>query len=922
MKWNVGSKIAVGYLFALLFVLIMGAISFFSTEKLTETAGWKTHTHQVLAALKHLMSAMQDAETGQRGYLITGQTHYLEPYHSGKQSIDVDLKALLSLTQDNSQQQQRLKQLWPLIHGPDGKFAELELTIRVRTAEGFEAAQKIVLSDKGKDIMDEIRRQVAVIEEEELKLLKVRSIEAEENVVSTRLAIALSTFLAFMLLVIIAIFTSRNIAWPLKEIALVAKCVGRGDFAAKVVMQDREDEVGILANAINAMISSLETTNLELNVAILQARAASDIKSEFLANMSHEIRTPMNGILGMLKLLQHTELSGRQLDYTSKAQNATLSLLTIINDILDFSKIEAGKMEIEQSPFVFDEVMRDLSIILSANLSEKNIEVLYSLDPDMPTNLIGDSLRIRQVLLNLAGNAIKFTDRGEVVLASRILSQNKHSQKIEFSVSDSGTGIAADQLETIFSGFSQAETSTSRRFGGTGLGLAICKELVELMGGKLEVESVLGKGSRFFFTLEMQTVPSIEEAERKEEPLEIKRILIVDDNALVREVLKSMVTANGWESDCVSSGEQALELLTQADAPVYQIILMDWLMSGINGLETTKRIRQLALQDCETPVVIMVTAHGREMLEKNTKEDSDLLDGFLVKPITATMLRDSVKDALSSDDKTHTREAILAGSLQLQGIRLLVVEDNMLNQQVAKELLQSNGAEVTLASGGIEGKMLALAAAVPFDAILMDLQMPDMDGFETTRQIRQHGHMQSIPIIAMTANAMQSDKEACLAAGMVDHISKPVALDNMLETILRHTQPVEQQAENSEPVLDVELAIKRLNGQRDLYKKLIEVFRIDARVQLEGFNQGLVESDRALLDISLHTLKGLAGTMGAMKLQKLTAEIEEYLNAADLSVLSIETATAWVEDVEISLDEVLLVLGQKYPEEAVGQYKK
>jgi len=345
-------------------------------------------------------------------------------------------------------------------------------------------------------------------------------------------------------------------------------------------------------------------------------------------------------------------------------------------------------------------------------------------------------------------------------------------------------------------------------------------------------------------------------------------------------------------------------------------------MSGINGLETTKRIRQLALQDCETPVVIMVTAHGREMLEKNTKEDSDLLDGFLVKPITATMLRDSVKDALSSDDKTHTREAILAGSLQLQGIRLLVVEDNMLNQQVAKELLQSNGAEVTLASGGIEGKMLALAAAVPFDAILMDLQMPDMDGFETTRQIRQHGHMQSIPIIAMTANAMQSDKEACLAAGMVDHISKPVALDNMLETILRHTQPVEQQAENSEPVLDVELAIKRLNGQRDLYKKLIEVFRIDARVQLEGFNQGLVESDRALLDISLHTLKGLAGTMGAMKLQKLTAEIEEYLNAADLSVLSIETATAWVEYVEISLDEVLLVLGQKYPEEAVGQYKK
>jgi len=927
MNWNVGSKIGAGYLGALAFVLIIGAISFQSTGKLSASAEWKSHTYQVLGALTHLMSGMQDAETGQRGYLITGEVHYLEPYYSAKKSIDSAFKTLVILTLDNHQQQERLKQLQPLIHGPDGKFAELEQTISTYTNEGFEAAQKIVLSDKGKKIMDEIRRQVAAMEETEFELLKLRTQETEQAVANATFAILLSTFLAFTSLIIIGFFTTRNIALPLKAIASVSKRVGSGDFTAKVVMKERADEVGILAHTINGMTASLETSILELNVAVMQARAASDIKSEFLANMSHEIRTPMNGILGMLKLLQHTELSGRQLDYTAKAQSATLSLLTIINDILDFSKIEAGKMTIEQSSFEFDELMRDLSIILSANLSEKNIEVVYALDPLMPVNLIGDSLRLRQVLLNLAGNAIKFTDRGEVVVASHILRQKENIQQIEFSVTDSGTGIAADQLESIFSGFSQAETSTSRRFGGTGLGLAICKELVELMGGELKVESIVGRGSRFFFTLEMKTDTSLEKVEANVEPraeqLEIKRILIVDDNALVRDVLKSMVESNGWQSDSVSSGEKALALLTQADAPTYQVVLMDWLMSGISGVETAKRIRQLTSQDSSTPVVIMVTAHGREMLEEKSQDDRDLLDGFLVKPITASMLRDSIKEALSHDDKTHVREAMLTGSRSLQGLRLLVVEDNLLNQQVAKELLQASGAEVTLASGGIEGKMLALAAVIPFDAILMDLQMPDIDGLEATRQIRELEYVQSVPIIAMTANAMQSDKESCLAAGMVDHISKPIDLESMIETILRHTHSafsqvsepdMEPQNETSELVLDDELAIKRIGNQRNLYIKLAGIFCVDAKVQLEHFRQGVQQADLSLTSISLHTLKGLAGTMGAMQLLKLTTEIEVDLMNLELSAINDETSHGWIQDIEKFLDEVLCVLEQRYPQ--------
>ena len=918
LKWNVGTKIAAGYVLALCFVLIIGIISFQSTEKLSETAHWKTHTHQVLGALKKLISGMQDAETGQRGYIITGEVHYLEPYHNAKQNIDSYLKTLLTLTLDNPLQQNRLAQLEILIHGEGGKFAELEETVRRRTADGFDAAKAIVLSDKGKDIMDEIRAQVVVMEQEELQLLKVRSLEAEQTINYTRMIILLSTLLAFSFLIVVGLFTITSIARPLEVVSLVARRIALGELGLKVEIGERKDEVGDLAKAFNFMVDSQEARAVELVDAITEAKEANEAKSEFLANMSHEIRTPMNGILGMLKLLQHTELSGRQADYTIKAQDATLALLTIINDILDFSKIEAGKMSIEYSSFVFDDVMRDLSAILSANLSDKDVEVLFALDVNMSPSLMGDSLRLRQVLLNLAGNAIKFTERGEVVVSTRVISEEKESQRIEFSVTDTGTGIPVDQLEHIFSGFGQAESSTSRRFGGSGLGLAICKELVELMGGKLEVESVLGKGSRFFFNMNMVLgSPVVNDVSQ-----ECKRVLIVDDNALVLEVLKGMAEFNGWQVDCVKSGELALELLQKSDAS-YQVVLMDWLMPGIDGMETARRIRQINQGDKATPVVIMVTAHGREMLAESSCDAGDLLDGFLVKPITVSMLRDSVAEALAAGGSSLQKEAMLKGSECLAGMRLLLVEDNLLNQEVALGLLESNGAEVTVASGGIEGKMLALSATVPFDAILMDLQMPDMDGFEATRQILQNSHMKSVPIIAMTANAMQSDKDDCLAVGMVDHISKPIELDDMLNTILRHAGSlgIAKKDETPKPevqtlnnVLNIDLAIKRFNGKREIYEKLVGIFRTDSLVQLEGFQQSMHNGDLAMAGMYLHTLKGSAGTMGALNLQQLTSEVETEMKDMTAVNITEDIYVGWINEIENSLVGVLSALELNFPE--------
>ena len=917
LKWNVGVKIAAGYIIALIFILIIGIFSWLGTDKLSTTAHWKTHTFQVLGALKHLSSAIKDAETGQRGYLITGEIHYLEPYHSAKQSIDADLAALVKLTQDNPIQQQHLQQLDPLIHGVDGKFAELERTIGIRSAQGFDAARLIVMSDKGKEVMDEIRRKIRMMEQVELDLLEVRSRQAEQAVREVDGVIILSTVIAFILFIVIGVITTRNIATPLAVITVFAERIGLGDFSGKIQLDERNDEVGTLAKAFSLMATSLQVTSVELNDALAHAKASNRTKSEFLANMSHEIRTPMNGILGMLKLLQHTELNKRQADYANKAQEATLSLLAIINDILDFSKIEAGKMSIEHTQFVFDDLMRDLSVLLSVNLSEKDVEILYVLDPKMSENFIGDSLRLRQVLLNLAGNAIKFTDQGEVVISTKVIRQSEGMQKIEFSVSDTGAGIPEDQLESIFSGFSQAESSTSRRFGGTGLGLAIGKELVELMGGHLAVDSALGHGSRFFFTLEF----AIDSVVVDEAVPQFKRVLIVDDNVLMLDVLRAMAESNGWQADCVTSGEQALELMQQVDTPSYEVILMDWLMPGLDGMETVRRIRKLTHDDNATPVVIMVTAHGREMLAGSSADDGDLLDGYLVKPITASMLRDSVAEALSAEGHLHTAEVILKGSRRLEGLRILLVEDNELNQQVALELLEANGAQMTLASGGIEGKPLALSAQVPFDAILMDLQMPDIDGYEATRQIRQSIRMQSVPIIAMTANAMQTDKDACLAAGMVDHVGKPFELEELLNTILRHArsgeaeQPVlaaDSSLQVSDAVLDYELAISRINGSRKLYQRLATVFRRDSWVHIEGFRQGVQQGEMAEAGFCLHTLKGSSSTMGAMRLYRLVVTLEQELGG--MAVVAEHTYTAWVGDLENSLTDVIAALDVDFPD--------
>jgi len=643
----------------------------------------------------------------------------------------------------------------------------------------------------------------------------------------------------------------------------------------------------------------------ELVQATQAAQAASLSKSQFLANMSHEIRTPMNAILGMLTLLRKTDLTVRQTDYAAKSEGAARALLGLLNEVLDFSKIEAGKMELDPHPFALDQLLRDLSVILSTNVGERPVEVLFDIDPSMPRQLVGDAMRLQQVLLNLGSNAIKFTPQGEVVLSIDVVQRTDDAVTLQFGLRDTGIGIAPENQARIFSGFTQAESSTTRRFGGTGLGVVISQRFVALMGGTLELESELGKGSRFFFTITLPVaqVSDAKERERMRYRAENAswRTLVIDDNPTAREVLEHMGQSLGWQVDLAESGEQALKMLRERHAQGirYQAIFVDWAMPGMDGWQTSQHIREMQSRNRKdgaqlyAPVVVMVTAHGREMLSQRSPAEQSLLDGFLVKPVTASMLFDAVIDARNGNDLSHpSRTGEPTSQRRLEGMRVLLVEDNLNNQQVASELLADEGATVQIANHGKEAVEAVAAAAgnsnPAFDVVLMDLQMPVMDGFAATRVIRYDLGLKSLPIVAMTANAMASDREACLAVGMNDHVGKPFDLNDLVRVLRRQARWEETAAPASAPVLalgaevtqaaaasgvDMAAALQRLGGKQDVYRRMLQTFVKDLG-EMPAQLQGATGPDARRL---LHTLKGLAATLGAMALSGAAAACEKVV---------------------------------------------